>query len=215
MRKEKLLIFDLDDTIFETRSIPKAHLQGVFDEFEQTFHTHFAPGKFDEVEKDLWRLPFDLVARKHHFPPLLTKQYSSLINEREFKFKIQPFPDYKWLRKNRFRKILLTTGFRQLQLAKVTALGIENDFEAIYIDEVDALDRIFKLGIMSEIITKSGLSKKDHLVIGDNPESELKAGFELGLTTIQVAKFDQERSPYSDQYITHFQELSDQLALDY
>ena len=45
-------------------------------------------------------------------------------------------------------------------------------------------------------------------VIGDNPNSELKAGFELEINTIQVSKFGQEKSEYSNNIISDFSELA-------
>lgn len=207
MSLEKLLIFDLDDTIFETRSMGADHLDKVFKEFRKSAYVHYSRKTFDLIEHDLWQLPFDQVAIQHEFPPSLSELFSNLINATSYRLSIRPFPDFECIRRCDFRKVLVTTGFKKLQEAKIAALQLAPDFETIYFDEIDAPNRTFKSGIFTRILSESGLNKKSHLVIGDNPESELKAGHELGFTTIQVAKFGQPASSYAHFYITDYQEL--------
>lgn len=207
MSLEKLLIFDLDDTIFETRSMGTDHLDKIFKEFRKSASVHYSQATIDRIEHDLWQLPFDQVAMQYEFSPSLCDQFSKLINATHYRLNIRPFPDFEYIRECDFRKVLVTTGFKKLQEAKIAALQLTPDFETIYIDEIDVPNRTFKSGIFTGILSESGLNKKSHIVIGDNPESELKAGHELGFTTIQVAKFGQKRSPYSHFYITDYQEL--------
>ncbi len=207
MNLDKLLIFDLDDTIFETRSIGTEHLKKVFAQFRNLASGYYSSEIVSSIEKDLWSLPFDQVALQHQFPTVLRKRFSSLINETRFSFKIRPYPDFECIRKINYPKVLVTTGFRHLQQAKIAALDIDTAFQAIHIDEIEAPNRIYKSGIFEKIVIESGLNQSDHIVIGDNPESELKAGRELGLLTVQVARFRQRPSPYTDHYITHFNQL--------
>ena len=207
MNGEKILIFDLDDTIFETRSIGTHHLKEVFNQFRVLAAEYYSSGTLKKIEEELWHYPFDQVASTYEFPEALSKLFSRLITETEFRFNIQPFIDFEHVRNLDLRKKLVTSGFRHLQEAKITALGIASVFEEVIIDAIDAQDRIFKLGIFKKILSESGLRNQDHIVIGDNPHSELKAGNELGFTTVQVGKLGQPCSQYSDYYITDFRQL--------
>jgi len=85
---------------------------------------------------------------------------------------IKAFEDYKVIKTFRKKKVLVTTGLRPLQLAKIKALGIENDFEEI--DDPRLIPRTHKIDIFAQILLNSGKKVEDIWVIGDNPESEIK-----------------------------------------
>jgi len=214
MRQGKLLIFDLDDTLFETRSIGKKHLKSIFAQFRNWASGRYSVEILDEIENDLWRLPYDQVSFKYRFSDHLKQQLFKLISQTEFHFDIQPFSGFQSIRNLNFQKVLVTTGFRNLQEAKIDALGIGPDFQSIHIDEIDASPRLFKSHIFTELVNKSGLPLKNHVVIGDNPDSELKIGRHMGLTTIQVAKFGQPLSIHADHYITNLEKILPILGSD-
>lgn len=207
MKNLPYLIFDLDDTIFETRSIGTHHIAPIFEKIRITLSTRFPADVIDAIVADLWRYPFDHVVNHHQLSRELVEEYSLLINSQAFKFDIETYPDFGVIRNSGYKKVLVTTGFKNLQLAKVAGLNLDGVFEEIYVDEVDVPDRKHKQGIFEEIVRSNENRVFQFLVVGDNPESELKAGRELGLTTVQVAKYDQPRSVFADHYIQHFDEL--------
>lgn len=157
MHGERLLIFDLDDTIFETRSIGAKHFEGIFAHFRRLASRNYSKDSLDIIEKDLWRLPFDHVASRHQFSNELSKQWSRLINETQFCFTIDPFQDFECISATAYQKVLVTTGFKHLQEAKIAALGIASEFDDIHIDEIDSECRIFKSGIFKKVIQKAVL----------------------------------------------------------
>jgi putative hydrolase of the HAD superfamily len=59
-------------------------------------------------------------------------------------------------------------------------LGIADDFEAVHVVDVSTTNKkeAFKL-----LIDKYDLNTDDILIIGDDAESEIKFGLELGITT--------------------------------
>ncbi|MGD1957263.1 MAG: HAD hydrolase-like protein [Fulvivirga sp.] len=61
--------------------------------------------------------------------------------------------------------------------------------------------------MFEQLINSKDKELLDLIVIGDNPESEIKAANELGLTTVQVAKLGQPKSSYANYYIQNFQDL--------
>jgi len=67
-----LLILDLDDTIFETKSIPSNVFQPVFEVVENHYKGHPI---FQCIESDLWTNPFDLVAQKYAIPESVQIQF--------------------------------------------------------------------------------------------------------------------------------------------
>ena len=104
------------------------------------------------------------------------------------------------------RRFLVTSGFRHLQISKIGALGIENAFERVFVDGLDDPDRKGKLGIFRDILCSLGSEPSDVLVVGDNAESEIAAGKELGMPTVQVLRAGVLRS---DQAKWHVSSLTD------
>ena len=207
MNNNYLLIFDLDDTIFETKSIGKHHVASILDNFKVSISPIFKTQEITLIMSDLWKYPFDYVSKKHSLNDSVRKQFSNSINSKEYSLDIEAFKDFELVRNIDTRKALVTTGFKKLQLAKISALNLEDVFDEIHIDEIDDTNRIYKKGIFEQLINSKDKELLDLIVIGDNPESEIKAANELGLTTVQVAKLGQPKSSYANYYIQNFQDL--------
>ncbi|WP_298512502.1 HAD family hydrolase [uncultured Kordia sp.] len=204
---EQLLIFDLDDTLFETKSIEKKAVQPIFDTFEPLLIHRFGTALTAKIVSELWKYPFDVVAQKYNFGATLNAEFAHLVHTHEYELNINTFDDFTVIEHLPQEKILVTTGFSKLQNAKIDALGIKNMFSEVYIDDILSATRIFKKGIFQNILLKRKIDPALVYIIGDNPDSELKAGFELGLHTIQVSKFGQEKSNYAKYCISDFNEL--------
>ncbi|WP_298425108.1 HAD hydrolase-like protein [uncultured Kordia sp.] len=204
---EKLLIFDLDDTLFETKSISKKSVKPIFDAFEPLLINKFGTVLTSQIVPELWKYPFDVVADKYNFDAHQNAEFARLINTHEYDLNIHPFEDFNVITSLPYEKILVTTGFSKLQHAKIHSLGIKEQFHEIYIDDILSPERIYKKGIFQRILMKRKRNSKLVYIIGDNPNSELKAGFELGLQTIQVSKFGQEKSRYAHYCISNFNDL--------
>ena len=86
-------------------------------------------------------------------------------------------------------------------------MGIENDFTEIFVDDPSEKNRIYKKGIFQKIIQKSKKLPNQIWVIGDNSESEIKAGNELGLRTIHRLKEGEGKSTKAEYGIHSFAEL--------
>ncbi|MCB0448112.1 MAG: HAD hydrolase-like protein, partial [Gelidibacter sp.] len=181
----QLLIFDLDDTLFETKSISKKSVKPIIDKFENLLLKRFGEVMTKKIVPELWKFPFDFVAQKYNFDNNLNSEFACLINEYEYQLNIKTFEDFGIIQNLQQEKILVTTGFLKLQNAKIRALGIEKEFGEIYIDNILDSKRIHKKGIFKNILLEKNINPNLIYVIGDNPNSELKAGFELNLNTIQ------------------------------
>jgi len=203
----QLLIFDLDDTLFETKSIGKKAVKPIFDQFDPLLIAKFGKEMTAKIVPELWKYPFDFVSQKYGFDTHQNAEFARLINVHNYELNIQTFEDCNVIEDLSQEKILVTTGFSKLQHAKIHFLGIKEQFSEIYIDDILSPTRIFKKGIFQNILLKRKIDPTRVYIIGANPTSELKAGFELGLNTIQVAKFGQERSIYAKHCISNFNEL--------
>ncbi|MBC8753522.1 HAD hydrolase-like protein [Kordia sp. YSTF-M3] len=203
----KLLIFDLDDTIFETKSIKKESVKPIFDQLEPLLINKFGTALTAQIIPELWKYPFDFVAEKYKFDKHQNTEFARFINEHEYKLNIRTFDDFSVVENLKQEKILVTTGFSKLQHAKIHYLGIKQKFSEVYIDNILSSERVFKKGIFQSILLERKIEPQLVYIIGDNPNSELKAGFELGLHTVQVAKFGQEKSDYANYCISNFNEL--------
>jgi len=203
----ELLIFDLDDTLFETKSIGKKVIQPIFDQFEILLNTQFSNELTEQIIIELWTFPFDAISRKHRFANQLNNEFARLINQASYELDIKLFEDYKLVENLKNDKVLVTTGFVKLQNAKIHHLDLRKKFSEIHIDDILDPKRVFKKGIFQNILLEKGVDPQYAYVIGDNPDSELKAGFELGINTVQVAKFGQKQSDYADYYIADYKEL--------
>ena len=207
MKSNHLLIFDLDDTIFETKSIGQHHVESILENFRISISSAFKTEEINLIISDLWKYPFDHVANKYHLHDSIKRQFSNSINKLDYELEIEAFSDFELVRNIDTRKVLVTTGFKKLQLAKISALNLEDVFEEIHIDEIDDTNRIHKKGIFKYLMNSKGKERRNFIVVGDNPESEIKAGNELGLTTVQVAKLGQPKSAHANYYIRNFQDL--------
>ncbi|MEO1518335.1 MAG: HAD family hydrolase [Bacteroidota bacterium] len=202
-----LLLLDLDNTLFETRSIGKSSVQALFDALHPLLAQRFAPATAQRITDELWTTPYDLVAQKHGLDVSFQQALTQAIERSDFTFDIQAFEDVQLLHQIPMEKVLVTTGFAKLQWAKIQSLGIASMFSHIYIDDLLDPERSFKKGIFQQILAKHQLSPESVMVIGDSPESELKAGRELEMTTVQFNKLGQPPSLLAQYHLSHYRDL--------
>lgn len=201
-----MLILDLDDTIFQTNSINPKIIEPAISIIENYYNS--IETKVENIILDLWSKPIDIVFKKYKTPESIISDFYIEIEKIDYKqLKIKPFKDYQIIQSIKKRKILVTTGIQELQMAKIKALDIESDFESIKIDDPRLNPRKYKLDIFRKILDETEITPKEIWVIGDNPDSEIKAGKKLGMNTIQRKSETKKPSKYSDYQIKSFNEL--------
>lgn len=202
-----ILILDLDGTIFETKSMDMS----IFDparKIIEEFSIRTLGGEIsNEIIEELKSYPFDIVANKYQFPNQLRQQFYKVIQGIDYDLAIKPYADYSALKQLNLEMYLVTTGISKLQKAKIEALKIASDFNDVFIDDPFEPRRKHKLGLFQEISESKDPSQ--FWVIGDNPDSELKAGKDLGMNTVQRINQNQDRSKLSDYSIISFNELEE------
>ena len=175
------LILDLDNTIYPVKSIGEKLFAPLFNllqspEFGLEFTT------ITDAKEQIMRIPFQKVAPEFDFPATLTNSAMELLRNLSYDEPMSYFEDYRLIREIGTRKFLLTTGFKKLQESKVRSLQIENDFAEIFIVDLDT-SALTKKDVMIHIMEKYNLLPEGLLVVGDDPESEIKAGNELNIKT--------------------------------
>ena len=147
-------------------------------------------------------LPFK--KKRFGFSNKMISRSLDVLNSLEFSLDIEPFDDYKYLKDIKLDKFLVTTGITKLQIAKIDGLKIKNDFKEIIIDD-PTINGGGKTEVFSAIMQKYNYHPEELLIIGDNPESEIKAGIELGINTLLI---DRKRAPSGkNKIICNFKEV--------
>ena len=177
----KHIILDLDNTIYPVSSIGEKLFEPLFRLLQRPEY-HLTESTIQNARHQIMRIPFQKVADEFHFPDKLTESALALLRHLTYDEKMEYFDGYPLIRQLDTRKFLLTTGFQKLQESKVRSLGIGEDFTEIFIIDPDQ-SKMTKKDAMVLIMEKYILSPGDLLVIGDDPESEIKAGRELNIET--------------------------------
>jgi putative hydrolase of the HAD superfamily len=121
------------------------------------------------------------------------------------------YPDLGALREFPAELFLVTSGFRRLQESKISALRIGQLFAEVHVDAIDEANRKGKRRIFEDIMSSRGLTPDEVLVVGDNPDSEIDAGNQLGIKTVQILRPGVTRGDNASYYIDELAELKDLL----
>lgn len=178
--KKKAIILDLDNTIYPVASIG-----------DKLFHRLFAlienngsfSGELAAVKTEIMRRPFQQVAHDFSFSNELKEQSIQLLTDLTYEEPMQPFEGYDLVASLPQKKFLVTTGFTRMQQSKIRQLGIEKDFENIYIID-PAGTKKNKKDIFETILSQYLYNNADLLVVGDDINSEIRASQELGIDPV-------------------------------
>jgi len=194
---KRALILDLDNTIYPVSSIAGYLFNQLFtllDENPDSLET----GLLLKAKDELQRRPYHLVADKYNFSPEIKTRGNDLLKDLSYTLPMTPFSDYAAVKSIPLPKFLVTTGYSNLQWSKVKMLGIEDDFEEIHIVDPEKSTQT-KKDVFADILQRHAYAANEVLVIGDDPESEIKAAAQLGIDTFL---FDPENR-HPEVVVTH------------
>jgi putative hydrolase of the HAD superfamily len=174
---KKAFIVDLDNTVFPVPSIGEKLFAPLFSLLENS-----GQKRMDEIRNDVMRKPFQWVASHYGLSDELKSQAIELLKTLEHKGPLTPFPDFAVLNSIQVDKFLVTTGFMRMQQSKISALQLNDFREKIVIDPTT--DSRTKKDVFRQILSDNSYSPQEVLVIGDDAESEIRAGVELGIDTV-------------------------------
>lgn len=135
---------------------------------------------YQSSKKEMLRTPFQKVAHKYGFKEEAINNAVAFLKNRSVTKPLMPSKDYHYIKNLEGRKFIVTAGFEKQQISKVKMLGIANDFEEILVVDVFVSN---KKDAFNQLISKHSLQKEEILIIGDDAESEIKYGLELGIET--------------------------------
>jgi putative hydrolase of the HAD superfamily len=190
MKKDYTYIFDLDDTLFPKQSIKEEVGFPLFKQLNETNSQEkkYSKKQISEIYKDCWIYALDQLSSKYDFSEIYYKNLHNAYNAIEVNHPLSLYDDASVLSDLIGEKYLVTTGYEKLQHSKIRLLKIESYFKEIFIDSLNTTPRKGKREIFNQILIQSSKKPSEIIVIGDNLDSEIKAGNELGLTTIHIKR---------------------------
>lgn len=178
---KNIFFIDLDNTIYFTKPNELQLMGGLYRVLE-----HEDLGISDEdyqlAKKEMLRTPFQKVASKYGFKQTAIDNAIKYLVNAEVTAPLSPSEDYHYIKNLQGKKFIVTAGFLRKQTTKVKMLGIADDFEEVYVVDLTTSNQN-KKDAFNTLIKKHKLNPADILVIGDDAESEIKFGLELGLST--------------------------------
>lgn len=183
-RMKKALILDLDNTIYPVSSISENLFGALFDVLDQRAGIINVDdsNKVEKIKDEMTRRPFQHIADEFNLDKGVRDQMVDILRNMAYTQPMKPYDDYQHVRSILLDKFLVTTGFSKLQWSKVKMLGIEDDFRHIHIVDPDVSPKT-KKDVFAEIMQTHNYTPGDLLVIGDDPESEIKAAKALNIDT--------------------------------
>jgi len=193
MPKVKAILFDLDDTLFDCygllveaarRRAARAMVQaGLPCTEEEAYHK-----QLELAEKHGPRFNvFDAMAQMHGMPGSLAEVALAAYNSEEVG-EIQPFPDVPRtladLRSQGYKLLLYTSGVYARQQKKIQALGIEEYFDDILINDIETGEH--RDDCFLDLLAHHHLKPQEVACVGDRIQAEIKTANSLGMTTVQM-----------------------------
>jgi len=199
----KAIIYDLDNTIYSVKTIGEELFAPLF---ELIAASGVDQESFDNIKRDVMRKPLQVVAADYRFGSDLIKKGSEMLRSLVYEGDIRPFDDYAKIRNISGERFLVTTGFRDLQWSKIRKMGIDQDFGEIHIVDPDNSE-MTKKDVFADIMDRKGYQPSEVWVVGDDPDSEIRAARELGIKTVLIDREDWHPEAVSDFKARDFTEL--------
>ncbi|RZL38676.1 MAG: HAD family hydrolase [Pedobacter sp.] len=201
---KKAYFIDLDNTIYFTRPHVDILLGPLYSLLSQQ-DLGISETEFENAKEDMLATPFQKVAEKYKFKPEAVANAIAYLNEKEVTEPLSVHSEYHLIKNLPGIKIIVTAGFEKSQLSKIQMLGIADDFVEVYVVNVDKEN---KKDAFAKLLQKYALETKDVLVIGDDANSEIKYGLELGLDTFLFDPDGRFEHPLTTYHTNTFNDLA-------
>lgn len=207
----KGVIFDLDNCLAPATEVGRALYGPAFEAMRHASHGAIPERVLLQAFDDCWWHPLDWVAARHGFTEPMLAAGWRIFAELEASQPMRGYGDLGILGELELPLFLVTSGFRRLQESKIRMLGLAQWFQAIYVDAIDAPERKGKRGCFQQILLDHLLLPFEVAVVGDNPESEIAVGNELGMVTVQLLRPGVRRSTTATHHVGDLAEFRDWL----
>ena len=207
MRNYKAIIYDLDNTMFPADTITMEVAQPVLNAIRRSNGDILSPQLLEEALADCYKISIRDVAKKYCFSQNMLDEALKAFSTMQIDYQLHPYSDYHCIRQIPGIRFLVTSGNTYFQNLKISNLGIQNDFQEIYIHDDEDSSFEGKVKIFQSIQDKYHLNKQRVMVVGDNPSSEIAAGNKLKMTTVQILREGVLKSDSANFHISSFIEL--------
>jgi FMN phosphatase YigB (HAD superfamily) len=201
------IIYDLDETILPASAVPDETFDSLFNAIREANKGTLPDDKLEEALKSMRRISVDVVAADYGFSEEMNEAAKHALLHTKYNFQLSTYDDFPVLKTIPGKRYLVTTGVPNLQQAKVDTLFTEGDFDDVFVDDIYHDNRVGKKGLFKQIADKTGLPAQRIWIVGDNPDSEIKAGNELGMNTVHIARAGVEPSSAAKYQVRNFHEL--------
>lgn len=201
--QKKAFIYDFDNTLFPVPSIGETLFAPLINLVEENGGYE---GDLEAFKDAIMRKPFQGVAKDFKFTQQLTDASVELLNNLTYNGPLIPFDDYDEIRRIKGDRFLVTTGFYKLQKSKIDASGLRNDFREVYIVDPATTTKV-KKDVFKEIMQEYSYDPHEVMVIGDDPDSEIRAGNELHMDTVLYDKYHRFSKTKATYKIDNYKQL--------
>ncbi len=201
------VIFDLDNCLCAASAVGDELYAPAFAALRAANRGRLDEAALHAAFQECWYTAFDTVAALHGFSPAMIDAGHAAFAGLEVTTPLVAYPDLPLVRELPVRRFLVTSGYRRLQESKVRALGIGDWFDAVIVDAVDDPDHPGKQAIFERLLAAERCAAGEVMVVGDNPVSELAAGRNLGMVTVQILRPGVVRSAEAMHHIDSLDEL--------
>jgi FMN phosphatase YigB (HAD superfamily) len=202
------LIFDLDNCLAPAKTVGEDLFEPAFQAVRAVNHGKLSEAELSAAFAACWIHPLDWVAQRHGFSPEMLAAAWEVFRNMEAPPLLGGYDDLHLLKTLPLPRYLVTSGFRRLQEGKIRALGLAPHFAAIHVDAIDDPVPRGKEALFRHIRESGGFAADQVVVIGDNPDSEIKAGIALGMITVQILRPGVQSGENAWHYVEGLEELA-------
>lgn len=202
----RALILDMDNTIFPTNTISDELFEPIYQLLEK-YKDKVGEENIAEIRKLMSKKAWQKIAEEYEFTDELTKEGADILRETTYHKPIDPFEDYILVKELDMDKYLVTMGFTKMQWSKVKMLNVESDYKEVLVNDPETKEDT-KKEVFQRMMEKYNLQPQEVLVIGDDPESEIKAGNDLQIPTVLYDRMNEYEDKHATHHIHNYSELA-------
>lgn len=195
--KYEIILFDVDDTLFDFDMSEKKALHKTFTEFEYPTGLSDYRGTYNDISKILWS---DLEQGFMSLSELAVERFRRLFYQHELDIDAEKFSRNYLEKLGRethpvqgaievceklvnYRLAIITNGFAAVQKARIENSVLHNTFEHIIISEEVGFNKPDK-AIFDYTFSKLQITDKEKvLIVGDSLTSDIQGGINYGIDT--------------------------------
>jgi putative hydrolase of the HAD superfamily len=200
------LILDMDNTVFPSNSISDELFEPIYQLLEK-HKDKVGEENIQEIKKLMSKKAWQKISEEYDFNDELTKEGADILRETTYHKPITLFDDYSYIKELAIDKHLVTMGFTKMQWSKIKMLNIEGDYKDIVVNDPEKTEGT-KKEVFESIIKKYNLNPQEVLVIGDDPDSEIKAGNDLQMPTVLYDRMNEYEDKHATHHIHNYSELA-------